>query len=282
MLAKSHVNIGFLTTLLLKVPMKAGPTAALVLIFNMVPGIFRFIFLGIFLSIGILFPEKAGAFLIPLAVLVGSIILDMDDPNSTGSIMIAPTRLVLRMLLICIGGVVVWQGWGIYWAIAIGIFLILSGVLNLNFLPMERIQRILLIGAGIALISLGHSKVIIGLGVLYLLMGILAHRGLTHSLEGVAIATAGVWCLTLNIGHPELLKPFVIGYIAHYLADTVTNHGVYATYIGKVKLSMPLVNTSSIVDRSIGMVSMVLVLLICIGGMGKFTSLLNWGFSKLN
>lgn len=274
MLAKSHTNLGFLTALLLKAPLEPGPTAAILTVFNLVPGIFRFVFLAIFLAIGITLPAKAGAFLVPLAVLAGSLFPDLDEPNSAGSLMIAPTQIVLRILLMGIGGVVIWQGWGMKWAMAIGIFLILSGALNLKILPMEKLQRLLLIAAGISLIAWAHNEIITGLGVLYLLMGVLSHRGLTHSPEGILLALAGAWCFTFNIGHPELLKPFIIGYATHYFADALSNHGVYATYLGKVKIGFPLISTSSLVDRIIGFVSLVFVLLLSIGGMGHLRNLL--------
>lgn len=281
MLAKSHVSIGFLASLLMKVPLQPGPTAAILVAFNLVPGLLRFILLAVLLALAIALPEKAGPFLIPFAVLVGSIIADLDDPNSTASLILAPTGLVIRLSLVAVGGVIIWQGWGITWVMVLGCALILTGLLNLKILPMKKIQRAMLILAGIALIAWAYSKLTIALGVIYLLMGVLSHRGLTHSLEGVALAIVGAWCFSLNAGHPELLKPFMIGYVSHYLADAVSN-GVYLTYIGKVRIGVSLIKTSSLIDRGIGLMAMTASLLICIGGMGKFTSLLNWGFSKLN
>lgn len=273
MLAKTHVNLGFLASILVKVPLLPVPTAVVVVLFNLAPGILKFLFLPIFIVAVVTWPEKAGMFLVPIAVVVGSLVLDLDEPNSSLSAMVAPTRLVIRFLIVVLGGVIIWQGWLITWAMVTGTMLALIGLLNLNILPIEKIQRLLLIFTGLGLVYWSYSNIITGLGVLYILMGMLSHRGLTHSPEGIVILLFGAWWLTKNIGNPELMLPFAVGCITHYLADALSNHGVYATYLGKVKISLPIINTASLYERIGGFAVMLIVLMMILGGVEELRSL---------
>lgn len=274
MLARTHVNLGFLAAILVKVPLLPIPTVIVVALFNMAPGILKFLFLPIFITAAVTWPEKAGMFLIPIAVVVGSLILDLDEPNSTLSALIAPTRFVIRVLLVLIGGVIIWQGWAITGAVVTGVILTLTGLLNLNILPIGKLQRVLLIIAGLGLVYWSYSNILTALGMLYILMGVLSHRGLTHSPEGIVICLLGAWWFTKNIGTPELMLPFAVGCIAHYLADALSNHGVYATYLGQLKLSLPIINTSSLLERVGGFVVMIVVMMLLLGGVGELQRLM--------
>lgn len=75
---------------------------------------------------------------------------------------------------------------------------------------------------------------------------------------------------TKNIGYPELLKPFAMVTVAHYIADLFADHGVYLTYIGKIKVAIPLVRHMSPLDRLIGLAALVGTIILSIGGMGEF------------
>lgn len=78
---------------------------------------------------------------------------------------------------------------------------------------------------------------IVIIGCILLMMSILKHRGLTHSLLGMALAGSAVhWGLLALVEKgvsfaPSLLLPFLIGYGAHLVADSFTNNGVAPFYI---------------------------------------------------
>ncbi|WP_337999137.1 metal-dependent hydrolase [Desulfofalx alkaliphila] len=222
----------------------------------------RYLLLAVVVAVCILVPEKGGIFLLPLAVMIGSLLPDIDHPNSTLSQMIAPTGLVIRLLVVAAGSLIVWQGWGTYWIMAAGGALALVGLLNIKVLPMELLQRMLLIITGVALIAWANTPLVSGLGVMYFIMGIISHRGLTHSLEGAIIAIIGAWWFTINIGHPELLIPFAIGYIMHLLADLIADSGIYLSYFAKSKISIPIIKTGFLVDRAIGIVVLAISLIL--------------------
>lgn len=274
MLAKSHVNIGFLAAITTKSIAPSLPALGAVLVFNLLPGWMRYFVLAGITAICITLPGKTAPLLTPLALLAGCMVPDLDEPNSTGSQLLAPTRLIVRVLLVAAGAILVAYYHGVAWAIVAGIFLIISGVLNLQVIPMESIQRFILITAGILVIAWAPNQILIGLGVLYLAMGMLSHRGLTHSLEGLVLMVAGAFLFMEKIGHPELLKPFAIGLIAHYLADMLTDHGVFASYIGKLKISIPIITTSSVLDKTICFVAFIFILLLSIGGAKKTLTIL--------
>ena len=78
---------------------------------------------------------------------------------------------------------------------------------------------------------------IVIVGCILLMMAILKHRGLTHSLLGMALAGAAVHWGLLALAEkgfgftPSLLLPFLIGYGAHLVADSFTNSGVAPFYL---------------------------------------------------
>lgn len=98
-------------------------------------------------------------------------------------------------------------------------------------------------------------------GWILLMMAILKHRGLTHSLLGMGVA-----CITLHWGLLVLLAdgvssasslflPFLIGYGAHLVADSFTKNGIAPFYLPFVPITQkhwhfPLyIRTGSYVDR---------------------------------
>lgn len=268
MTAKTHVNLGFLASILINVPVLHIPTVAMLLIFNFSPRLLRYVLLALFIMACIVWPGKTWFLQVPLAIIVGSIILDLDYPNSTGSNFIAPTEYVVRILIVAAGVTTVWFGRSEVLLIIGGLFLVVSGALNLKILPMEKIQRILLISAGVGLLIWSKSNILTALGIVYLLMGLLSHRGLTHSPEGVLLIVAGAWFFTKGYGIKELFQPFAIGVIAHYLADMIADHGVYLSYIFKKKVVIPLVKTLSRTDQLVGLAALSMAVIINIAGIG--------------
>ncbi|MDR3601667.1 MAG: metal-dependent hydrolase [Desulfosporosinus sp.] len=75
------------------------------------------------------------------------------------------------------------------------------------------------------------------IGCILLLMAILKHRGLTHSLLGMGLACVAVhWGLLVLLSDgvsfaASLFLPFLIGYGAHIVADSFTNSGVAPFYL---------------------------------------------------
>lgn len=273
MLARSHVNLGFLAAIGLKnltgiFSMPGLTTVFLMLVFNLLKGPIRFAVLGLMVMLCVFWPERTIALFAPLSVLVGSLFPDIDHPNSTGSVLIAPTAEFIRAIMIVSGAALIYLNWmTLWWAMAVGGVLIITGVLNLKWYPAaEKLQRLLLILAGVVLI-ITSSKTAVVLGFIYLAMGVLSHRGLTHSIEGLIICSAGVFIWANSNGYLELFWPFVIGYATHLLADMVTASGIYISYFGKLKFALPLVNTSGITDRIVATGAMAAVLLICAGGL---------------
>ncbi len=275
MLAKTHVSIGFLAALLAKVSMNLLPVVGILLVFNLIRGMLRYLILAGAIVLIIIRPTMAASLMAPLAVLAGSLFPDLDEPNSTGAKMVAPTAMLLRMLLVAAGGILLYIARGNTWYMAAGGILLLVGLLNLKIIPMKKLQRLMLIIAGAYLMAWSPNRYILALGVIYLLMGVLSHRGLTHSVEGLTLAIIGAWFLCSKLSHPELVKPFAIGMTAHYLADMITDHGVYLSYLLKIKLNLPLLTTGSRADKLIGLASMATAILICVGGISalKYFSL---------
>ena len=72
------------------------------------------------------------------------------------------------------------------------------------------------------------------------------HRGLTHSvLFGVILSV-----IIFNI-YPPLIRPFIIGFGLHILADSFTNTGVQLLYPIESKISVRLFNTKDPIENVI-------------------------------
>lgn len=111
-------------------------------------------------------------------------------------------------------------------------------------------------------------------GSILLMMAILKHRGLTHSLLGIGLASIAVhWGLLVLLGDgvsfaSSLFLPFLIGYGAHLVADSFTNSGIAPFYLPFVPITQkhwhfPLhIRSGSFVDRVVlrfGAIVLVLV-----------------------
>lgn len=264
MLAKSHVGIGFLGGILLKGPLSlsVGPAALLLILFNLAPGIARYLLLVGLSAVTVTMPDKTATFVVPLALMAGCLFPDLDHPNSTLSAIIAPTESVLRMMTGAAGVVMIYFSYPAMLGMIAGVGMVIAAFLNVKIVPTEKLQRLMLIIGGVALILFDYGVLGNVLGGIYVFMGILSHRGLTHSLEGLLIASVAIWIFATKVGYVQIVAPFVLGYALHLLADLITNTGIYVSYFGKVKLGIPLVNTSGITDRiiSIGTVAIALML----------------------
>jgi len=98
-------------------------------------------------------------------------------------------------------------------------------------------------------------------GCSLLMMAILKHRGLTHSLLGMGLASIAVYWGLLSLSADgvsfasSLFVPFLIGYGAHLVADGFTKSGIAPFYLPFVPITQkhwhfPLfIRTGSFVDR---------------------------------
>lgn len=260
MLGKSHANIGFLVAIMAKAAIANGPLVGVMLIFNIIPRLMIYGALLVLILVSTMWPEKTIPLYAPISVLIGSLFPDLDHPNSTLSTWIAPTDFIIKIMVIVSGFILMFYNWGMNIGLFAGGLLLFIGIFMTWILPLEKLKRLLLITSGVILIAFVSSKIALWVGIIYLAMGILSHRGLTHSLEGLIICTLGAVLLTKSLGVPELLKPFIIGYAAHLLADTVTDTGIHLSYFANLKVSLPLIKTAGTMDRLIGIVVMAIVI----------------------
>lgn len=94
-------------------------------------------------------------------------------------------------------------------------------------------------------------------GIILLVMALIKHRGITHSIFGVLGAWYAIKALQ---GDPlyvhyvgfNIVHPFMVGYIAHICADFFSDHGIAPLYpIWKKHIRMPIVHivTSGFLDK---------------------------------
>ena len=261
MLAKTHVNLSFTAAVMSKIPVPNISTAAAVLIFNFAPAAVRYVLLTVAVVLCAVYPSQFEMLFIPLAVMIGSLLPDLDHPNSTLSRVIAPTGIAVRAMLAAAGVAVIWYGRPVsQWLVAAGVLLAAAAALNIKLLPLEKCRKILLVAIGAALIITNQHKLLVALGVLYIMMGVLTHRGLTHSTEGALLAIACAWWFTRGTAYSYLLLPFAVGYISHLLADLITDSGIWLTYFGQIKQSLPLITTGSSGDKFLGTAGLIFVI----------------------
>ncbi|HEY8875456.1 MAG TPA: metal-dependent hydrolase [Desulfosporosinus sp.] len=111
-------------------------------------------------------------------------------------------------------------------------------------------------------------------GSILVMMAILKHRGLTHSLLGMGLACVAVhWALLVLLADgvsfaSSLFLPFFIGYGAHLVADSFTNSGIAPFYMPFVPMTQkhwhfPLhIRTGSFMDRVVFRFGSVLLIIV--------------------
>jgi len=107
------------------------------------------------------------------------------------------------------------------------------------------------------------NDVLVIVGFVLILMPMMKHRGITHSLIGMAIAGFGFYSLEgLGVyqkyvqpyAQLDLIWPFLIGYGAHLLADAFTETGIplfYIPFLEKThfRIRLPVyIRTGSVMD----------------------------------
>lgn len=98
-------------------------------------------------------------------------------------------------------------------------------------------------------------------GIAFLVLTFIPHRGVTHSLLGMAVA----WLAIRALGWPQL--PFLIGYSVHLAEDALTPSGIPLLFPYQKRIRVPLVRTGGVADWLIGLVgAAAFVLLISVKG----------------
>lgn len=126
-----------------------------------------------------------------------------------------------------------------------------NGIINKYILPMKNkeFKRLIYIGIGAFLIVFNYlyfNKIYLNAaGIFVILIGISSHRdGITHSLAGLLCFSGvfGIFAVANNF--PQLIVPFVIGYLMHLIGDMFTKRGVALLYpFKKKKFRMPITFT---------------------------------------
>lgn len=79
---------------------------------------------------------------------------------------------------------------------------------------------------------------------------LLEHRGITHSLSGMVVFVAIMQVLLYVTGIETSILAFMLGYLSHLVADSMTPSGVEVFYPFKFKIRGPIV-TNSILEKMI-------------------------------
>lgn len=137
--------------------------------------------------------------------------------------------------------------------------------------PFGKNRIMAMLGGTMAIYLSGKAKGAIGsvelrtililIGISLLIMAFIRHRGVTHSLIGVAIAGLMVSAVENTGGYQQyigipIVMPFLIGYTSHLLADFVSG-GIAPLYpFVEKRIKPPIsIETGSILDGVIGVMA---------------------------
>jgi len=190
---------------------------------------------------------------IVFASVVGSIIPDLDQPNSMmahkveriGQIAIIAALLASVFLLHLQASMTAW------------IFVLIFGWLSSTRGNSSRLAGLGVLGAGIIILGLYHNIPIFSATLLAIwAVGAMFtyHRTFTHSLLGLAIFGVGVWTALKGFSHLHLelaSDGLILGYALHMAADAIAG-GVPLFWPWKKRQGIRLVRTGGAVDHMIG------------------------------
>jgi len=167
---------------------------------------------------------------IMFAAAIGSLLPDIDHPNSTITHEVMPE----------IPGL---SGWRLGYLVTGAGFLVAAwGIDKYSLLPgFQGVVNFILISAGLTML-------------IFTLNG---HRGITHSLLGLAITTTAAWYIQDAVGIWQhwginILPAFILGYVLHLLADALTNSGVPLLYPHRKRFALSWFDTGSLRERFFG------------------------------
>ncbi|NLW39740.1 MAG: metal-dependent hydrolase [Tissierellia bacterium] len=102
------------------------------------------------------------------------------------------------------------------------------------------------------LYSIKGEKAFLLLGTMAFLIGISSHRGFTHSILGFLIAGSLVKSGAIKYGLPPLYSGFIVGYLAHLIADFFTPRGIKLFYPFGINVSAPItIKTNGRIEKAI-------------------------------
>ncbi len=131
-------------------------------------------------------------------------------------------------------------------------------------MPGVRIGRLIsgaLLVAAAVFASL--DPVLIGLGLFMILLTFCPHRGVTHSIVGLAVAGVLAW-----VFGPEVFYPVLIGYSSHLVADLITGGGIPLLWPWKQNFSISMGRSGGIVDRVTCLVALLYLSIRTVGLLG--------------
>ncbi|KNZ70365.1 Inner membrane protein YdjM [Thermincola ferriacetica] len=247
MLAKTHMRIGLIGTMLvwpemLKITTKdysAGIVLAMALAYissgkRMLTNLLQAAFI-MYWTYWLAYEFKEyftfSAIIAPVVMMfaaaIGSLLPDLDHPNSTITHEVVPEIPVLagtRIAELIAGATMLAAAWYMGKHPVLPVF---QGVLNF---------------------------ILIATGLTVLIFTLAGHRGMTHSLLGLAITSTAAWYIQDAVGiwqrwGVNILPAFVLGYSLHLLADALTNSGVPLLYPYRKRFALPWFNTGSLKER---------------------------------
>lgn len=112
---------------------------------------------------------------------------------------------------------------------------------------MGRVGRAAVGGLVLYLGIRGENRLAMISGVVLLALAFVPHRGVTHSLAGMAAALLGAMAL-----YRPVALAFAMGYALHLAADALTPHGVPLLWPWPKTIGVPLVRTNGWIDRLAG------------------------------
>lgn len=159
------------------------------------------------------------------AAIVGSLLPDIDEPNSLIVARALPSKL-LRIIQLLMVAAAAW----IYfaqlapapWNLILAVLMIIA-----SFMPSRSLRKIIifLIGVGLAWYGEAYAPWNYLAGCLLVICTLVPHRGLTHTVYGTAAWTVLLYGTTHEYGDSIWLAGG-LAYLLHLLADSVTNHGI--------------------------------------------------------
>ncbi|WP_101809544.1 metal-dependent hydrolase [Paenibacillus pasadenensis] len=177
-------------------------------------------------------------------VAVSSLLPDLDEPNSllVSRSLTSPLMRMIEVALVFIGAALFLLETSYSpWNYILGASLALA-----SFLPVRTLRLLVMFAAGVALLAFGESLKPWGAvaGAVLMACAVLPHRGMTHSLYGLA-AWSAILYAAAGTSSPWLWLAGSMSYLLHLVADSLTNRGIRPLPPLPFRLSLKLMSTGS-------------------------------------
>ncbi|WP_025027536.1 metal-dependent hydrolase [Caldalkalibacillus mannanilyticus] len=207
---------------------------------------------GVMTGLGVYLTQNPTAPIEHIAVAIGisaiaSLAPDLDEAKSLLSTRMAPFADKIRMLILCIGFLLIGYHFmmGHLAYLYIGIAVVFAG----SYLKRTKIRRIILLVIGIGFLLIGFSREMWWLSIVGGYVAIapwLPHRGFTHTLWSLGIWAGIGWGIEQQLGIEGLMWVTVAGYLSHLLTDSLTEGGIRWLWpLYKKPLRIPLMRVGS-------------------------------------